>query len=720
MYIKVLVELSAFNIDKTFTYHVTDSLIDKIKIGIRVLVPFNNQKLEGFVLEILDDYKDDYDIKDIIDVIDSDVILTDELLDLGKWLSNETLSTLISSYQVMLPKALKAKNGSNVGIKYQHMIEIDNLNIILSPKQQEIIDKINEKGRCLYSELKKINSSVDTLLKKGVLRKIDVEEYRREISVSKSFPRHNLNIDQKNIYDKVVSNLDKNINYLLFGITGSGKTEVYMEIMEEVIKRGKTCLLLVPEITLTNQILKRIEARFNRVAVLHSGLSDGERYDEYRKIKKDEIDVVVGTRSSVFAPITNLGIVIIDECHSDSYKQDVMPRYDAIEVAKKRCEYYKCPLLLGSATPTVDMYARSTKNLYQLLTLNKRAGNASLPRIIISDMTKEDKIDKTAFSKILYDKINEKLKLHEQIILLQNRRGYSSLLMCPNCGYVMKCPNCDISLTYHKNKDIMRCHYCGYANKKIEICPNCKEKSMRELGSGTEKIEEEIHNLFPSARVIRMDLDTTFKRGSHDKIISSFANNDYDILLGTQMISKGLDFPNVTLVGVLNADNSLFIPSYLSSENTYSLISQVAGRSGRSTKSGEVIIQTFNPSHYAITLATRNDYYGFYQKEMQERLFGKYPPFFYLCEVIIKSKEYELLSREVNKIKSIIEIKEADKLIIGPSMMHPFKINNVNRFSIIIKYKKENNLKDNLRDLIEHYKSNNKIKIEISFNPRDI
>ena len=719
MYIKVLVELSAFNIDKTFTYHVNDKLIDKIKVGIRVLVPFNNQKLEGFVLEILSECDDDYDIKDVIDVIDSEVILNDELLDLGKWLSNETLSTLISSYQVMLPKALKAKNGSKVNIKYLNMVEIDNLNMEFNEKQQEIINKINEKGRCLYSELKKINSSVDTLLKKGILKKIVVEEYRREKKSDVEYLIHELNPEQKNIYNEVTNNLDNNINYLLFGITGSGKTEVYIKIMEKVIEKERKCLLLIPEITLTNQILKRIEARFSKVAILHSGLSDGERFDEYRKIKRGEVDIVVGTRSSVFAPIDNLGIIIIDEAHSESFKQDVMPRYDAIEVAKKRCAYYHVPLLLGSATPTIDMYARSTKGLYKLLVLDKRAGNANIPNISICDMTHEEKVNKTIFSKTLYEKIKEKLELHEQIILLQNRRGYSSTLICSNCGYVMKCPNCDIPLTYHKNKDIMRCHYCGYANKKEVICPKCQEK-LKELGSGTEKIEEEINNLFPNARVIRMDLDTTSKRGSHDKIITSFKNHEYDILLGTQMISKGLDFPNVTLVGVLNADTSLFIPSYLSSENTYSLISQVAGRSGRSEKQGEVVIQTFNPDHYAINYAKDNNYIGFYEKEMQERLFGKYPPFFYLCEVIIKSSDYELLSKEVNKIKNILEIKEADKLIIGPSMMYPFKVNNVNRFSIIMKYKKENNLKDNLRDLINHYKGNNKIKIEVSFNPRDI
>ena len=709
MYIKVLIELSAFNIDKTFTYHVPNYLEENIKVGIRVLVPFNNQKLEGFVLEIINDVLDDYEIKDILDIIDNEVILNDELLSLGKWLSNETLSTLISSYQVMLPKALKAKNGSVVNIKYRKMVEIDNLNIGLSDKQQQIIDKINENGRCLYSELKKINSSVDTLIRKGIIKIIEVEEYRREKYEELSFLKHELNEEQKGVFNEIKNNLTKNINYLLFGVTGSGKTEVYMELMEEVIKNNRTCLLLVPEITLTNQILKRISARFNRVAVLHSGLSDGERYDEYRRIKRGEVDIVVGTRSSVFAPLSNLGIIIIDEAHSDNFIQDVMPRYDAIEVSKKRCEYYSIPLVLGSATPTLDMYARSTKGLYKLLTLKKRAGNAILPKISICDMTKEEKINKTSFGETLYNMINDKLKMHEQIILLQNRRGYSSTLMCSNCGYVMKCPNCDISLTYHKNKDLMRCHYCGYANKKIDVCPKCNEKAMHELGSGTEKIEEEINSLFPTAKVIRMDLDTTVKRVSHDKIISSFAKGEYDILLGTQMISKGLDFPNVTLVGILNADNSLFIPSYLSSENTFSLLSQVSGRSGRSEKKGDVIVQTFNPLHYAITYAKDNNY-----------LFGKYPPFFYLCEVIIKSKEYEILSREVNKIKNILEGRLPDKIIIGPSMMHPFMVNKVYRFSIIMKYKKELDLKQVLRDLIDHYKANNKIKIEVSFNPHDI
>ena len=720
MYIKVLVELSAFNIDKTFTYLVPDNLKSQIKVGIRVLVPFGFQKLEGFVLEISDEACNDYEIKEIISVVDSEVILTDELLKLGKKISDETLSTLISAYQAMLPKALKAKNGSKVNIKYQKIVQIDNLNMVLSSKQQEIIDKINERGYGIYPELKKINASVDTLIKKGILKVMEVEEYRKIDYTKMNYQVHKLNDEQTKVFNKINDSLNTYKPFLLHGITGSGKTEIYMELIDKVIKNGKTALLLVPEITLTNQILQRMQSRFTDIAVLHSGLSDGERYDEYRKIKRGEAKIVIGARSSIFAPLSNIGIIIIDECHTDSYRQDVMPKYDAIEVAKERCMYHNCPLLLGSATPTVDMYARASKGLYELLTLNKRAGNAKVPKVTICDMTKEEKIKNTTFSKMLVNEINQRLDNKEQIILLQNRRGYSSMLMCPDCGYTMKCPNCDISLTYHKGKDLMRCHYCGYATKKVNICPDCGNDKIRELGTGTEKIEEEIKTLFPSARVLRMDLDTTTKKGSHDKMITSFANGEYDILLGTQMIAKGLDFPNVTLVGVLNGDTSLFIPSYKSSENTFDLLSQVSGRSGRSNKEGEVIIQTFNADHYAITLSSKNDYLSFYEEEMKVRLAGKYPPFFYLVQVIVKSNDYDLISREVNKIKNVLINRLPDKIVLGPNTMVPFKINNLYRFHLLIKYKKELDLKIVLKELIDHYKSNTKIKIEVSFNPNNI
>lgn len=721
MIVSVLVELSSFNIDKTFYYRVNDNLVDNIKIGIRVLVPFSHQILEGFVIEILEDDFEYDDIKEIIDVIDDEVILNEELLALGKYISEKTISTLISSYQVMLPKALKAKKRYDVRVKYVTYVKIKDLNNCkLTSKQVEVVSILKEKGQVLYQELKKINSSVDTLIKNNILEKISVEKYRLDLTSLEKQDKKILTIDQQNVCDEVVKNLGKSLTYLLYGVTGSGKTEVYMEIIEKVIHDGKQALFLVPEITLASQIVNRFCQRFDNIAVLHSGLSDGEKYDEYRRIKRGEVNIVIGARSAIFAPLEKIGIIIIDECHSNSYKQDNMPKYDSLDIANFRSKIHNCPIILGSATPTLTQFAKAQKGLLKLLVLSKRIGTRTLPKVILSNMTKEERIKNTFFSKTLFDEINETIKRGEQIILLINRRGYSSSLTCKNCGFTMKCPHCDIALTYHKGKNMLRCHYCGYATNKPNTCLNCHTDNLRELGSGTEKIEEELKELFPVAKTIRMDLDTTTKKGSHEKIVNDFSEHKYDILLGTQMIAKGLDFPNVTLVGVINADTSLFLPSYKSGENTFQLLNQVAGRSGRGDITGKVIIQTFNVDHYAINYASKNNYLGFYKEEMKNRLVSGYPPYFYLVYIIVKSKNYNLVSGEVNKISNILKNSLANSTILGPSVCVPFKINDVCRFGILIKYKKEEVLYDVLRNLIDHYKGNNKIKIEIDFNPNNI
>ena len=717
MYCDVLVELSSFNIDKTFTYKIPVNT--KVLVGARVLVPFANQKLEGFVLRIKKDIDNiDYDIKEIIEVVDFEPILNKELLELGNELSIKTVSTLISCYQVMLPKALKANHKVNDGIKYIDYVVIDKLEDKLTSKQEEIISYLKVHKKVRYQELKKINSSVDTLIKKGYLKKIKEEAYRylKEESIEEKYV---LTKDQKDVCDKVISNLNTNNKYLLYGVTGSGKTICYMEIINEVIKKGKKALLLVPEITLTTQIEMRFRKKFKNIAILHSGLSDGEKYDEYRRIKKGEVDIVIGARSAIFAPLSDIGIIIIDECHSDTYKQENMPKYDAINVSEIRSKYHNCPLLLGSATPDLIHFAKCQKKLYELLVLKNRVGNAKLPKVILCDMTKEKRISNSSFSYLLYDSIVDKLKKNEQIILLINRRGYSSSIMCKECGHVLKCPHCDISYTYHKSKDILRCHYCGMAINMPTECPVCHNKSLHEVGTGTEKIEEEINKLF-NAKVVRMDLDTTTRKGSHEKIINDFRDHKYDILLGTQMISKGLDFPNVTLVGVINADTSLFIPSYKSPERTFQLLSQVSGRSGRGDKNGEVIIQTYNRDHYAIELASKNDYLNFYNMEMNIRRDNKYPPYYYLSYIIVKSKDYDYLSKEVNRIANLLKSKLPSFELLGPTVCVPFKINNICRFGILIKYKEEKNLLEVLRNLIDHYKGSNKIKIEIDFNPNNI
>ena len=724
MIVKVLIEISSHAIDRTFTYNVPKKLEEKIKVGKRVKVPFSSQILEGFILEI--SYKNDtledfsYDLKEVIDVVDEEVILTDELLDLGKYVSKKTFSTLISSYQAMLPRALKAKNKVNDKKKLECFIEINNLmDKSFSSRQLEIINLLKDSKK-LYSELKKINSSVDTLLKYGILKKTYIEKYRLNNNEICENSKKVLTTEQMNVFNEIKNNLNNNIVYLLHGVTGSGKTEIYMEIIENVINEKKQALLLVPEITLTNQILMRFRKRFSRIAILHSGLSDGEKYDEYRKIKRCEVDIVIGARSAIFAPLDNIGVIILDECHSDTYRQDNMPRYDSIDIAEYRGKYHNCPVILGSATPTLMMYAKAKRGIYQLITLDKRIGKSVMPEIILCDMTKEERLKNTSISKKLFDAINDCILNNNQSILLINRRGYSNIIMCKNCGYIFKCPNCDISLTYHKTSDFLRCHYCGYATKLIKECPNCHMDSINELGCGTEKIEEELKKIISNVRIVRMDLDTTTKKGSHEKIINDFADHKYDILLGTQMISKGLDFPNVTLVGVINADTSLFIPSYKSSENTFQLLSQVAGRSGRGDKKGRVLIQSYNTDHYAIMLATKNNYLDFYNYEMKVRLINKYPPFYYLVYITIKSKDNKLLSMEANKIYSILGNHLENTLILGPSICSPYKLNNVFRLGIILKYKKEDQLNETLNMLIEHYRNNNRIDIDINLNPNNI
>ena len=717
MYCDVLIELSNFNIDKTFTYKLPSTM--KVLIGSRVLVPFSNQKLEGFVINIRDEVDNiDYDIKEIIDVIDTEPILNKELLELGKYLSNKTVSTLISCYQVMLPKALKANHKVKDNIKYVDYVRIKGNYNNLTNKQQLIINEFKDKDEILYKDLKSINSSVDTLIKNNILEKVKRECYRynKEDTIEDKFI---LTKEQEEVVRIVKDNLDSNKKYLLYGVTGSGKTICYMDIIESVINKGKQAILLVPEITLTTQIEMRFRKRFKRIAILHSGLSDSERYDEYRKIKRGEVDIVIGARSAIFAPLSNIGIIIIDECHSDTYKQENMPKYDALMVANKRSEYHNCPIILGSATPDIMDFAKCQKKLYELLVLKNRVGNATLPKVIISDMTREKRINNTMFGEKLYNEIFIETKHGHQVILLINRRGYSSSIMCEMCGNVIKCPHCDISYTYHKSKDILRCHYCGMAINMPKECPYCHTKTLKELGTGTEKIEEEIKKLF-NLRVVRMDLDTTTRKGSHERIINDFKNHKYDILLGTQMISKGLDFPNVTLVGVINADTSLFIPSYKSAERTFQLLSQVSGRSGRGSVPGKVVLQTYNPDHYAIKLASENNYLGFYNEEMKIRLTNKYPPYYYLSYLIVKSKDYDYVSNEVNRITNLLKSKLPNFEVLGPTVCVPFKINNICRFGILIKYKKEDNLLNVLKELIDHYKGNNKIRIEIDFNPNNI
>lgn len=720
MIAKVLVEINNINVDKTFDYIVPFEYIEKIKIGMRVKVPFASRELEGFVLDLVNSVDDNYELKEIISIVDEEPILNNELLHLGQFMSKKYFSTLISCYQTMLPKALKAQNRTTINKKMIKYVELcSNSFPKLKPNQEKIVEYLRVNGKVKKEEVNKISvSGVNTLIKNGIIIESLIEEYRLVTKdINKEKETFKLTAEQQEAKNKILSQTQSSV-FLLHGVTGSGKTVVYMEIVEEMLNRGKDSIFLVPEISLTPQMVYHFKSRFgDEVAVLHSRLSEGEKYDEYRKIVEGKVHIVVGARSAVFAPFKNLGAIIIDEEHTTSYKQDNNPKYSAIEIAIERAKNNNAIVILGSATPSLETYARSIKGLYTLVELKHRVNTNNLPLVEIVDMSKE-KHRGSIFSSRLITEVNKRLEKHEQIILLLNRRGYSSFITCSNCGYTAKCPHCDITLTYHKTSNTLRCHYCGYADKMNDICPSCGEKAIKTLGTGTEKVEEEIKKVF-NARVVRMDLDTTSRKGSHEKIITAFKNHEYDILLGTQMIAKGLDFSNVTLVGVINADTSLMIPNYRSNEYTFQLLMQTAGRSGRGEKNGSVIIQTFNPEHYAIILASKHDYIDFFKQEMEVRRKLSYPPYYYLIYIKVIGKDYNKISIESNKIASILTRELKNSKILGPTTCSVFKLNGLFRFGIIIKYKKEEKMEEVLQSLVNHYKGNQTVKVDIDVNPNN-
>ncbi|MBQ1495895.1 MAG: primosomal protein N' [Bacilli bacterium] len=716
MTVDVLIEININKKDKTFTYFVPDNLKKDISVGKRVLVPFNKQELEGFILKINKGTSED--LKSIIKVIDEDSILNEELLLLGKTICEDNLCNLVSIYQAMLPKGYKASKKSNVKEKY-----VNYLSIVDEEKALNFISTSKAKKQVLIleellggdKELKEFSyQTVNSLIEKGLIRKYQKEEYRIKDEVREKNV-HKLNEYQKEAFNKIIES--KKDIVLLNGVTGSGKTEIYMALIDEVLKEGKEAIMLVPEISLTPQIISRFKEHFDEnISVLHSGLSTGEKFDEYRKILRKEVKIVVGARSAVFAPFTNIGIIIIDEEHSNTYKQDHNPRYNAIEVAFLRGKTHNAKVILGSATPTIESYARAKKGYYELVKLEKRANNASLPIVNIVDMTKELKKKNRIFSDELLLNIEDRLNKKEQIILLINKRGYSSYLMCEECGEVLKCPNCDITLTYHKSSGMNRCHYCGYAESNKGICKKCNG-SMRLMGYGTERVEEEIKKLFPLAKTLRMDIDTTSRKGSHEAIINKFYNHEADILIGTQMIAKGLDFPLVTLVGVINADTILNLPDFRSNEKTYDLLSQVSGRAGRSDKLGKVIIQTFNTDNYAINLSKNHDYEKFYDEEIKVRKRLYYPPYSFIALIKVGGKDFKETINESNKIASYVRNKLRKEIVLGPSVSSLSKINNIYYFEIIIKYRGKEEVRNVLNEVRSLVENNNKIKVEFDINP---
>lgn len=499
--------------------------------------------------------------------------------------------------------------------------------------------------------------------------------------------------------------------FLLEGVTGSGKTEVYLQAIAHALSQGRSALMLVPEISLTPQMVQRVKERFGKdVAMLHSALSDGERYDEWRRIERKEAKVVVGARSAIFAPLDDLGLIIIDEEHEASYKQEDMPRYQARDVALWRGKYHNCPVVLGSATPDLATRARAQKGVYQQLDLTKRINGSSLPQVTLVDMREAVKTAPAPdFSQVLLDQIAERLARKEQVVLMLNRRGYSSFVLCRDCGFVLKCPNCDVSLTLHMDTHSMKCHYCGHEEAIPNRCPSCDSKKIRYYGTGTQKVQAELEKLLPKARILRMDVDTTRKKGAHERLLAKFGAHEADILLGTQMIAKGLDFPEVTLVGVLNADTALSLPDYRSSERTFQLLTQVSGRAGRADKTGQVVIQTYNPEHYAIQLACRQDYEQFFFYEMNLRHLNNYPPYYYTIKITVSAKSEAEAAKESFAIKKgLDQCLSPQALVLGPTPSSILKIKNRFYYQLVIKYKQEPALEKYLQDLLLQSQSGEK------------
>ena len=534
-----------------------------------------------------------------------------------------------------------------------------------------------------------------------------------------------LNPEQKEACEAVVGAIGKeHPPFLLQGITGSGKTEVYLQIIQGALDMGKTAIVLVPEISLTPQMTERFIARFgDKVAILHSGLSNGEKYDEWRKVERGEAQVVVGARSAIFAPLKNLGVIIIDEEHEASYKQDSNPRYHARDVAILRAQYNQAALVLGSATPSLESRARAGKGVYQHLRLTQRANPlASIPEVQVIDFRDYIGQNETSnFTPPLIEAIQDRLDKKEQVVLMLNRRGYSSFVMCRECGTVDTCPNCDISLTLHMDTKTMNCHYCGFSKEIPHVCPSCQSRSIRYYGTGTQKAYDELAELFPEARILRMDVDTTRKKGSHQALLEQFGKGEADILLGTQMIAKGLDFPNVTLVGVLNADTALNLPDFRSSERTFQLLTQVAGRAGRAEKAGQVLIQSYNPNHYAIRFAKEQDYGGFYAYEMGIRRQLGYPPYYFTIGITLSHKKEEEVRRRAYEVMEILRSGLSDaSIILGPTPKPIARTHNLYHYQILIKYRLEDELASTLNQVLAltQERENSELRLSIDHEPQ--
>ena len=730
LYAEVIINSEALEIDRPFTYKVPEEFNNEIKIGQIVKVPFGkgNKTSEGFILNLKNDDNIKFKTKNIAAILVKDPVIDEDDINLIEFLREKTLCKYIDAFRLLIPvgimKGAKAKKKRVIVLKNEDLSNIKN-----PDGYKKIIEffKTNS-GKYTKSELINEHSisqyKLNKLIENEVLSIEEESVFRYNDRVYNKDSAKTLTIEQENIIREYINSDDK--MFLLKGVTGSGKTEVYMKLVERVLLEGKSAIILVPEIALTPQMIERFKGRFGiNVALFHSKLSDGERFDEWFRVKEGKAKVIVGARSAIFLPAKNLGLIIIDEEHENTYKSEQNPKYQTKEVAEYLSELKGCKVILGSATPSIETYYRALTGEMKLLELNSRVDNKAMPPMKVIDMRNELKGgNKSLFSRELFIAIQERLKRKEQIILFLNRRGFSTFVSCRSCGYVFKCDECDISMTYHKN-GLLICHYCGKTKREPRECPKCHSKYVKFFGAGTQRVEEEVKKYFNNVRILRMDVDTTRDKHSYERIYNTFKNGEADILIGTQMVSKGLDFKNVTLVGILAADMSINIPDYRAAERTFQIITQVAGRAGRGDKQGEVLIQTYTPQHYSLQYAVNYDYEGFYEKEFTVRAMMKYPPFGKLLLINGTSKKEDLLKNFMHKITMMIKPLVENCLdieILGPIPCMISKVKENYRWQIVIKGEFDSYFSKNIKEILYDENKNvyNDIRISMDINPNNL
>lgn len=741
MVAEVIINRSAKKLNRTFDYNIPSKMQDFVIIGSKVLVPFGNSKKleEGYVVGIKE--KSEYEIKDIVKLEDN---LTDFQIKLAKWMSKHYFCNVSDCIKLMLTPGtgrkenkIQDKTINTVFLKKDiEEIEFDiETKKLKSEKQIRILKFVESNEGCTIPEIEMLTDTsraiVNTLIKNDYLEIVEKTIDRNPLIHKNLQSTKNLKLteEQQIAYNKVEQSIiNKKYNeFLLYGVTGSGKTEIYLQLIKKVLEEKKTAIVLVPEISLTPQMLDRFISRFGKdeIAVLHSKLSIGERHDEWKKIKEGKIKIVIGARSAIFAPLENLGIVIIDEEHDSSYKSESTPKYNAKEIASLIAKVNNCPVLLGSATPDLSTFYKAENGDIELLKLTRRANNSNLPQVKVVDLKLElANGNRSMLSMDLYSAIEENLKNKLQTILFLNRRGYSTFIMCRDCGYTVKCPNCNISLTYHKFGNVLKCHYCGHEEKVVSVCPECGSQKIRYFGTGTQKLEQEINKLFPKASTIRMDVDTVTKKNSHEVILNKFKDENIDILIGTQMVVKGHHFPNVTLVGVITADSSLNIDDYRANERTFQILTQVAGRAGRESKPGKVIIQSYTPENFSIECSKKQDYNKFYETEIALRKQLKYPPF---CDIIVvgfnSTNEKEIQNVSNYMYELLLNNLDKEEFKIFKPMPCPIdKIQNKYRWRIILKGKIDEKSNMILNKALHNIYSKNikNTKVFIDINPNNM